>query len=324
MGHQSSSSEPPSLGNISKGFDEKREAVMDSYSAWLTKHPSALDAFEGMMILAEGKSLVVFLDYDGTLSPIVNDPDQAFMSEKMRSAVQEVANVFPTAIVSGRSLDKVKEFVQIQNVTYAGSHGMDILTPTGSLKYDPKHQNKAVDEEGKDVIYFQPAKDFLPKIQELSKVLEEKIKTIDGAKVEDNKFCLSVHFRRVNIEEVGILKEMVESIVQGYPEFRITKGKKVMEIRPRIDWDKGRALQYLIEYLGFNDSDDLLPLYIGDDKTDEDAFQAIKDIGRGYPIIVSSIPKETKALYSVNDTDEVMSFLKKLAEWKNSTSNSSN
>ncbi|EEF39079.1 probable trehalose-phosphate phosphatase D [Ricinus communis] len=320
MGYQSSSSsEHLILESISKGKSDEDGPTLGSYSAWLMKHPSALDSYEGMMKPVKGKSLVVFLDYDGTLSPIVDDPDKAFMSEKMRSAVEEVARVFPTAIISGRCRDKVKRFVQLENVIYAGSHGMDIFTTIGSFKCNNQHRFRAVENEGDGVIYFQPAKAFLPEIQEILKVLKEKTKTIKGAMVEDNKFCISVHYRLVNVEDVDTLKEMVKSIMEDYPSFRITGGKKVMEIRPQIDWDKGRALQYLIQNLGFDDCNDFLPLYIGDDKTDEDAFKAIKDIGRGYPIVVSSIPKETKASYSLRDTDEVMSFLLNLVKWKSSS-----
>ncbi|WCJ22399.1 Haloacid dehalogenase-like hydrolase (HAD) superfamily protein [Euphorbia peplus] len=293
MGHQSAISSPC------------------SYGAWLKKHPSALESFEGMMKQAEGKNLVVFLDYDGTLSPIVDDPEQAFMSDKMRLAVEQVACIFPTAIVSGRSRDKVKSFVQLQNVTYAGSHGMDILTTT------PSFNGKIQDKE---VIYFQPAKAFLPKIQEIRKVLEEKTKIIRGSTVENNTFCVSVHYRRVKVEDVDTLKEIVKSIMEAYPAFRISGGRKVMEIRPRIDWDKGRALQYIIQNLGFDKTNDFLPMYLGDDKTDEDAFKIIKDIGRGYPIIVSSIVKETKASYSLRDTNEVNDFLIQLVNWKKTSS----
>nr|AUN50237.1 trehalose-phosphate phosphatase E [Triticum aestivum] len=72
---------------------------------WIEKHPSALEWFEGVLAAAEGKQIVMFLDYDGTLSPIVQDPDRAVMTEEMRDAVRGVAQHFPTAIVSyaGRS-----------------------------------------------------------------------------------------------------------------------------------------------------------------------------------------------------------------------------
>ncbi|XP_044493797.1 probable trehalose-phosphate phosphatase 6 [Mangifera indica] len=306
---------------LSNRFHEKGEAMLDSYSAWLVKHPSALDSFEQMIAAAHGKKIVVFLDYDGTLSPIVQDPNKAFMSDKMRSAVNEVAKFFPTAIISGRCLDKVIEFVQLKNVVYAGSHGMDISTPSGSLNHENHtHESRSVDEQGKEVVHFQPAKEFLLTIQEILQVLEERVKTVKGAMVEDNKFCISVHFRRVQDKDLDSLKEMVKLTLEAYPNFQISSGKKVIEIRPCINWDKGRALEYLLDTFGFNSCSDFLPLYIGDDTTDEDAFKVIQRIGCGYAIVVSSIPRETKASHSLRDPGEVMSFLTRLVKW-NKTAN---
>ncbi|XP_031263058.1 trehalose-phosphate phosphatase B-like isoform X1 [Pistacia vera] len=314
-----SPSQPSNLESIllSARLHENEEAMLDSYSEWLVKHPSALDLFEQMIEAAHGKKIVVFLDYDGTLSPIVQDPDKAFMSDKMRSAVNEVANFFPTAIVSGRCLEKVNGFVQLKNVAYAGSHGMDISTPFGSLNNEKHpHESRSVGEQGNEIVHFQPAQEFLPTIQKIIQVLEERLKTVKGAMVEDNKFCISVHFRRVHEEDLDSLKEMVNSTVEAYPNFRVSGGKKVLEIRPCINWDKGRALEYLLDTFGFNSCSDFLPMYIGDDKTDEDAFKVIQRIGRGYAIIVSSIPRETEASYSLRDPGEVMSFLMRLTKWK--------
>ncbi|CAH9101513.1 unnamed protein product, partial [Cuscuta europaea] len=67
----------------------------------------------------------MFLDYDGTLSSIVEDPDLAYMTNEMREALRNIAMHFPTAIVSGRCTEKVYDFVQLSQLYYAGSHGMD-------------------------------------------------------------------------------------------------------------------------------------------------------------------------------------------------------
>ncbi|KAK2657596.1 hypothetical protein Ddye_010648 [Dipteronia dyeriana] len=311
------------MGLLTKSAANNNHGLLDSYTTWLEEHPSALDSFEDMIDVAEGKKLVLFLDYDGTLSPIVNDPDKAFMSDAMRAAVREVANLFPTAIVSGRCINKVNGFVKLDNVVYAGSHGMDIWTPTGSVKYeDEGQQTKSVDEQGNKVVKFQPAQEFLPTVKEIIQVLEQKIKTFEGAMVEDNRFCVSVHYRNVNEKEVDTLKEMVHSTMKAYPNFRINGGKMVMEIKPSINWNKGCALEYLLDTFGFTSSSDFLPLYIGDDTTDEDAFEVIRGLGQGFPIIVSSVPRDTKASYSLRDPDEVMNFMVRLANWKKAKSTS--
>ncbi|XP_044468884.1 probable trehalose-phosphate phosphatase 4 [Mangifera indica] len=295
---------------------------IESNTSWMEDHPSALGSFERMMKAAKGKKIAVFLDYDGTLSPIVDDPEKAYMSEETRAAVREVAKYFPTAIVTGRSREKVKRFVQLSNVYYAGSHGMDIKAPPRPVKSsDGKYHTGSPGTKGNEVV-FQPAKKFLPAIQEIIRELEGETKKIAGARVEDNIFCVSVHFRQVRQEDFSMLQEKVKSVLKKHPEFHLNEGKKVMEIRPSIEWNKGHALEYLLETLGLSNSSDVLPLYIGDDLSDEDAFKVIKGRGQGFPIIVSSVPKDTKASYSLNDPSEVRTFLLRLA--RSSKSSSSN
>ncbi|GMH28100.1 hypothetical protein Nepgr_029943 [Nepenthes gracilis] len=293
------------------------------YEAWVAAHPSALSSFDHMMSVAKEKRIVVFLDYDGTLSPIVDDPESAFMSDKMRLAVGKVSKYFPTAIISGRSRDKVHQFVQLNDVFYAGSHGMDIMAPPRQQKScDGKYQTRAVDEKGNEAIIFQPAQEFLPEILEIFNELEEETRSIGGVTIEDNRFCVSVHFRRAQEEDYSIIEQKVLSVLSKHSRFHLTRGRKVMEIRPSIKWNKGHALEYLLETLGFADLSDVFPLYIGDDRSDEDAFKVICKRGQGFPIIVSSKPKDTRASYSLRDPSEVLSFLLRLARWRRNSSTS--
>ncbi|KAL5197824.1 hypothetical protein ABZP36_001336 [Zizania latifolia] len=239
----------------------------DEHEDWMEKHPSALSCFEAVVAEAKGKQIVMFLDYDGTLSPIVADPDRAVMTEDMRDAVRRVAEHFPTAIVSGRCIDKVFSFVKLEELYYAGSHGMDIKGPTAAS--DSHYHIKA---KG-DALTCQPASEFLPVIEEVYQELTARMAAIRGALVEHNKFCLSVHFRCVDEQEWGALEAQVRAVLQGYPDLHLTKGRKVLEIRPVIDWDKGSALQFLLKSLGYAGRSDVFPIYIGDDRTDEDAFK---------------------------------------------------
>ncbi|PAN12134.1 hypothetical protein PAHAL_2G245500 [Panicum hallii] len=284
--------------------------VDDERAAWMVRHPSALGKFEQIVAASEGKRIVMFLDYDGTLSPIVDDPDAAFMSETMRMAVRSVAKHFPTAIVSGRCLDKVFEFVKLAELYYAGSHGMDIKGPA---KASSRH---AKAKQAKGGVLFQPASEFLPMIEEVHERLVETTRSIPGAKVENNKFCVSVHFRCVDEKMWGELSEAVKGVLRGYPKLRLTQGRMVLEVRPTIKWDKGKALEFLLESLGFADCTNVLPVYIGDDRTDEDAFKVLRRRGQGVGILVSKHPKETSASYSLQEPAEVMEFLLRLVEWK--------
>ncbi|CAN6916441.1 unnamed protein product [Brassica oleracea var. botrytis] len=274
-------------------------------SSWLTEHPSALDMFDEILNVSEGKKIVMFLDYDGTLSPIVDDPDRAFMSKEMRRTVRKLAKCFPTAIVSGRCREKVYNFVKLTELYYAGSHGMDIKGPEQGSKY----------KDDKSLL-CQPATEFLPMIDEVYQKLVDKTNFTPGANIENNKFCVSVHFRRVDEKNWSDLANQVRSVMKDYPELRLTQGRKVLEIRPIIKWDKGKALEFLLESLGYANCTDVFPLYIGDDRTDEDAFKILRERRQGLGILVSKIPKETNALYSLQEPDEVMNFLQRLVEWK--------
>ncbi|KAK6793113.1 hypothetical protein RDI58_012194 [Solanum bulbocastanum] len=249
------------LSSIEDGNDFSIE-----YASWLVEHPCALEKFEEMMKIAKGKKIVIFLDYDGTLSDIVPNPEEAFMTDKMRMVLGEVANRFPTAIISGRKRERVQDFVQLKNVYYAGSHGLDIEAPLDSTNSNKK-DNK--------VVSYQPAIEFLPEKQ----------------------------------KDFGTVENIISVVLKEHPNFRVSMGIKVFEIRPNIVWNKGHALEYFLENLGFGNSDDVLPIYIGDDRTDEDAFKVLLKRGQGFPIVVTAAPKDTKALYSLREPKEVMEFL---------------
>ncbi|KAI3778179.1 hypothetical protein L2E82_07264 [Cichorium intybus] len=234
----------------------------------------------------------------------------------MRTAVDDVSNHFPTAIISGRSREKVFNFVKLKNVYYSGSHGMDTMGPAPkNVSYDDKYLHKISDNEGNDFIVFQPARDFLSTIEKMLIEVKERTQNIKGVVIEDNRFCLSVHYRHVKDEDYGRVEEEVELMVANNPGFHVTKGNKVLEIRPSIGWNKGDALKYLLDTLGFHNSSHVFPIYIGDDTTDEDAFKVLRDGGEGYPIIVSSTPKETMALHSLRNPSEVQAFLMRLGRW---------
>ncbi|XP_069154415.1 probable trehalose-phosphate phosphatase H isoform X4 [Solanum lycopersicum] len=206
----------------------------------------------------------------------------------MRGTVRKLARYFPTAIVSGRCRDKVYNFVQLSELYYAGSHGMDIKGPSKGSKYSKK-------------VY---------------KELLDKTKSIEGVRVENNKFCVSVHFRCVDEKKWGELSQEVRLVLKEYPKLKLCQGRKVLEIRPIIKWDKGKALQFLLQSLGYAKCNDVFPIYIGDDRTDEDAFKVLRERRQGLGILVSKTPKETHASYSLQEPSEVMKFLLLLIEWK--------
>ncbi|KAL2897516.1 putative trehalose-phosphate phosphatase 4 [Bienertia sinuspersici] len=145
-------------------------------NAWVVTHASAMDMFDEIARSSKGMKKVMFLNYDGTLSPIVQDPDRAFMFEDMRAAV---ARYFPTAIVSGRGKDKVHDFVSLKELYYACSHGIDIEGPFNG-------------NDDKSVV-CQPTSEFLPIINQVYNKLIEKLSSLKVLKLKvTSSVCLSI------------------------------------------------------------------------------------------------------------------------------------
>uniref|UniRef100_A0A061R3J9 Trehalose 6-phosphate phosphatase n=1 Tax=Tetraselmis sp. GSL018 TaxID=582737 RepID=A0A061R3J9_9CHLO len=268
------------------------------YADWKMRYPSILDDFDTFCRAAHGKRLAVFLDYDGTLTPIVNNPDEAFMSDEMRESVRSVAQMYPTAIISGRGREKVEAFVQLSELYYAGSHGLDIVGP-----------------KDEDNMSFQPAAKFEPIMDAVYQQLVENVKSIEGATVEHNKFCVSLHFRNCQASDYQKVEDVANEVLLHHSGLKFSRGRKVFEIKPEVDWNKGKALQHLLEALELSHADDVLSLYIGDDRTDEDAFKVLKDTGTGIGILVSSKAKPTSAAYHLRHPEEVGEFLHRLVDW---------
>ncbi|XP_072064315.1 trehalose-phosphate phosphatase A-like [Arachis hypogaea] len=204
---------------------------------------------------------------------------------------------------------QVYEFIGLTELYYAGSHVMDIIGPVRQAVPD-NHPNctiRSTGNEGKEVNLFQPAAEFLPLIDEVFESLVESTKDIKGAKVENNKFCVCVHYRNVDDKvHWDLVGQIVHDILKGYPRFQLTHGRKVLEVHPMIDWDKGKAVTFLLASLGLSNCDDVFPIYIGDDRTDEDTFKVLREENKGYGILVSSAPKESNAVYSLRDPSEVL------------------
>ena len=252
--------------------------------------PSALDRVDEILG-SRPRRLAVFLDYDGTLSPIVPRPEDAVLDEPMRATVRRLAAVCAVAVISGRDLADVRERVDLDEIVYAGSHGFDIAGPGGLRREHPEAQA------------------ILAALSEAEAALRERVANIPGAQIERKKYSIAIHFRNVAQDRAANVEAAVDAVAAGHANLRKGHGKKVFELQPRLDWHKGRAVAWLLDALELN-SPEVLPLYVGDDLTDEDAFQILR--GRGVGIVVRDEPRPTAAHYALEDPAEVDAFLNQL------------
>jgi trehalose-phosphatase len=249
--------------------------------------PSALEHVQE--IARSGHRIAVFLDYDGTLTPIVSHPEDAWLSESMQQTLRSLASRVPVAILSGRDLDDVRGRVLVDGIVYAGSHGFDIAGAGGLRR-----------ELGAA---------YLPVLDEAEMELRGALDEIPGAQLERKHFSVAAHYRNVKENDAFRVASAMEAVAVRHRELRRMDGKKVYELLPDIDWNKGKAMLWLLDTLGL-EGGSALPIYIGDDRTDEDAFRVLEK--RGVAILVSEQPHETAATYFLNNSEEVERFLGEL------------
>lgn len=237
------------------------------------------------------RPLALFLDFDGTLVPISPRPEQALLAPATRKLLRSLSRQLPVAIVSGRSLRDIKARVGLNGLTYAGNHGLEIVGR--GFRF---HLGNGVD--------------WLRLLKKLTQQLQQDFKTLRGILIEDKGITLSVHYRLANKktrQKAGRLLMRQVKPLKDHGRLRIGLGKAVWEIRPPQNWDKGRAVLWVLKQTQFHKR---WPLYIGDDKTDQDAFRSIRNKGLG--IAVGPPRLKGVAHYTVEDPREVNLFLERL------------
>ncbi|ABM61139.1 trehalose-phosphatase [Halorhodospira halophila] len=239
----------------------------------------------------EGRTTPLFLDYDGTLTPIVDNPADAQLDPAMRQALEALAARQTVALVSGRDLQALQRFVGLDSVYYAGSHGFEIVGPGGV------HRCNEEAEAG------------LEALAAAAEALDTALAEVEGTLLERKRFALAVHYRNTPEDQVAAVRAAVDEVLERHPGLRCGPGKCVFELQPDVAWDKGRAVLWLLEALSLNNGD-TLPIYIGDDWTDEHAFRALE--GRGVGIFVGDLDRATAADYRVADVDAVRQFFEQM------------
>ncbi|WP_090603006.1 trehalose-phosphatase [Mycobacterium lentiflavum] len=261
----------------------------------ISKLPSAVESYGQIIGVLDAREPVLFADYDGTLSPIVADPDSATLVEGAAEALESLASQCPVAILSGRDLADIRARIPIPGIWYAGSHGFELTGPDGTY-----HCNEAA-AAAVDVLERAAA--------ELGKSLAE----IPGVRVEHKRFAVAVHYREVAAEHIGRIVSATHKLGQR-DGLRVTNGRMLVELRPDIAWNKGTTLAWIRDRIDATGS--LLPIYIGDDLTDEDAFDAIQFDGIG--IVVrhdEDGDRKTAARFALRSPDEVREFIQRGSNW---------
>lgn len=243
-------------------------------------------------VVDSSSHVALFLDFDGTLSDIVPVPDDAELDSSIRKTLESLIarKDFTVSIVSGRAVADLRSRVGLKNVMYAGNHGFEI--------------------ESEEIRFREPDAEALRgEIRCLALQLKLALSDTDGLEIEEKGLTLSVHFRRVTEDLQDWVRNVTRSTIARYRGIFLREGRMVLEVLPRIDWNKGRAVQWIIRQLP---STSPLAIYIGDDLTDEDAFVALSG---GITIRVGGF-SDTAAQYLLPDVSAVGLFLKWLDHTK--------
>ena len=249
---------------------------------------------------------MLFLDYDGTLTPIVARPEMAVLSSQARDTLKQISHhsLFKLAIISGRSLSEIKALVGLENIAYAGNHGLEIECPPCYCR----------ERSPETTTFIHPiAKEFKPALKGVEQRLRVRLADINGVIIENKGLTLSVHYRLVKGTEMERVRELFLKAIEyedARGKLQVSEGKKVLEMRPSVEWNKGKAIEQLLEIYGTPGS---LPIFAGDDVTDEDGFRVLQRVG-GISIFVGEDKASSAADYYLDSPEQLCHWLGKLLE----------
>ena len=250
--------------------------------------------FSKIKELLSNKFVLLLLDYDGTLTPIVQTPSKAIIHKDTKGLLEKLSRspYCKIGIISGRKLEDIKNIVGIDNIIYAGNHGLEIQGPKIKFESQVSPRLKSI-------------------MRNVATDMKKQLSSIKGALVEDKGLTLSVHYRLVSKKDMLAFEKIVSKIINPYivgDKIKVNPGKKVYEIKSPVKWDKGKVVLWFLARQQFILGEkNVLPIYIGDDITDEDAFKALKR--KGLTVFVGK-PGNSKADYYLKNTEEVTKFLR--------------
>ncbi len=260
--------------------------------------------WEDIKLLLKDRYVVLFLDYDGTLSPIMARPSMARLTFQQREGLKELSHQpgIRLAVISGRALLDVKKRVGVPGLVYAGNHGLELEGPK------IRHVHPIAEE------FKRLAKKLVDRLQLAYALLPEIL-------VESKTYSISVHYRQVPDDKVEFAKMILFKEIGNYlgkSQVVLAEGKKVWEIRPPTEWNKGKTVLWLLARLMAHTGKRVLPVYIGDDVTDEDAFKALKKNGITIKV-ADDLKQASAAQYYLWSPEDVFEFIRRLLKMKSSS-----
>jgi trehalose-phosphatase len=268
------------------------EVQVRSIARRMSTLPDALASFGQIAGVVSARRPAIFFDFDGTLSPIVEQPGAAALAPGTDKALRSLAALYPVAVLSGRDLADIRDRVGIPGLWYAGSHGFEMVSPDGSY-----HNNET-------------AAQAIPLLEQAAGELAGQLAGYPGVAVEHKRYAVAVHYRNAGAEAAATVTAAVHTVGNGLG-LKVTAGRKVVELRPDIAWDKGKTLEWIVDKI--SGEEPLLPIFLGDDLTDEDGFDAVLHDGVG--IVVShgeDGDRATGARFCLKDPDQVREFIERL------------
>lgn len=241
-------------------------------------------------LLTASERLALCLDFDGTLAPLVEHPDDARLPSETRRYVQRLGDnpAVDVAVISGRALEDVRSRVDVDGLSYAGNHGLEL-------------------QQGEDVWVHPDVEEHRPTLERTVDRIEGELAAIPGSSVEDKYATVTVHYRRAGTDASSLVIATVQDIVEREARLTMAVDNQTVEIRPDIEQRKGHAVTRLVDVESGTGI-----IYCGDAQTDVDAFETL-----------ASLPNETIEIsvgdnlpargYHLDSPSEVQSFLQWLA-----------
>lgn len=248
---------------------------------------------------------ILILDFDGTLTPIVQSPKEAKLSKEMKNLLLKLSKTrgLYLAIISGRGLEDLKKKVNLKNIIYAGNHGLE-----GEI-FGEKY-------------FFPVSSKTLWTLGKIKAQLNQITNKFKGTFIEDKGLTLSFHYRLADKQQTPEIKLFINQTLKPYITdmlVSVIAGKKVIDIIPNVNWSKGHFAALIVKRITDRTEPHPVTIVIGDDATDEDVFQILKngvtisEACKNFVFIKVGKNHKSDAKYSLKNTKEVFTFL----EWVN-------